>query len=59
MEISDDQLDKMIYHLDSFLNLMGFGREYNKIVLLIQSLNIPEEKKKNFEKYYNAYRFIK
>ncbi len=36
--ITKQQMHDILYHLDGFLRVMGFGREFTKIVSLVESL---------------------
>jgi hypothetical protein len=56
IEITEDQFDKILYHLDGFMRLMGYGREYQKIYDLVKTLPISEEMK---EKYYEVHKALK
>jgi hypothetical protein len=38
--ITDEAFKKILYHLNDFMGLMRFGREYNKIVDLCMELNL-------------------
>ena len=52
MEITEEQLKEILYHLNGNLRLFGYGREYEKIVELVNSLH---DKIPNFdwEQFYS------
>jgi hypothetical protein len=38
--ITDESFKKILYHLNSMMGLMGYGREYQKIMDLCRELNL-------------------
>ena len=40
--ITEKNLKEILYHLNSFMRLMGYGKEYNKIIDLIRELPLSE-----------------
>jgi hypothetical protein len=49
--LSDDQLGQLCYFVNSWLHLMGYGGEYNKLVWFIRSVR-DSNPEFDFSKYY-------